>query len=93
MAIQMQADGVFNSLFKSTTKKTPELCITRNAPITSSSPSQRVSYAESVSMSWRLLDRMVFTLRPRQNGRHFADDTYKRIFLNENARISIWISL
>ena len=33
------------------------------------------------------------TLRPRQNGRHFADDTFKRIFLNENARISIKISL
>ena len=30
---------------------------------------------------------------PRQNGRHFADDTFKHIFLNENARISIKISL
>ena len=33
------------------------------------------------------------TLRPRQNGRLFADDTLKRIFLNENVRISIEISL
>ena len=33
------------------------------------------------------------TLRPRQNGRHFADDTFKRIFLRENVRISIKISL
>ena len=33
------------------------------------------------------------TLGPRQNGRHFADDTFKRIFLNENVRISIKISL
>ena len=33
------------------------------------------------------------TLRPRQNGRHFADDTFKPIFLNENIRISIKISL
>ena len=33
------------------------------------------------------------TLRPRQNGRHFADDTFKRIFLNENITISIKISL
>ena len=24
------------------------------------------------------------TLRPRQNGRHFADDIFKCIFLNEN---------
>ena len=35
----------------------------------------------------------VKTLRPRQNGCHFADDTFKRIFMNENARISINISL
>ena len=33
------------------------------------------------------------TLRPRPNGRRFADDTFKRIFLNENVRISIKISL
>ena len=33
------------------------------------------------------------TLRPRQNGPHFADGTFKRIFLNENVRISITISL
>ena len=33
------------------------------------------------------------TLRPRQNGRRFAEDTFKRVFLNENIRISITISL
>ena len=33
------------------------------------------------------------TLKPRQNGRHFADDTFKRIFMDENIRISIKISL
>ena len=32
-------------------------------------------------------------LRPRKNGRHFADDTLNRIFLNETVRISIKISL
>ena len=32
------------------------------------------------------------TLRPVQNGRHFADDTFKRIFLNQNVRNSIKIS-
>ena len=36
---------------------------------------------------------VINTLRPRQNGRHFADDTFKRIFMNENVRISIKISL
>ena len=29
------------------------------------------------------------TLRPRQNGRHFPDDIFKHILLNEN----VWISL
>ena len=33
------------------------------------------------------------TLSPRQNGRHFPDNTFKCIFLNENVRISITISL
>ena len=33
------------------------------------------------------------TLRPRQNGRHFPDDIYKSIFLNENVWFSIKISL
>ena len=33
------------------------------------------------------------TLRPRQNGCHFADNIFKCIFLNENIRISIKISL
>ena len=33
------------------------------------------------------------SLRPRQNGRLFADDTFKRIFLNENIRISTKCSL
>ena len=33
------------------------------------------------------------SLRPRQNRRHFADDIFKRVFLNENILISIDISL
>ena len=32
-------------------------------------------------------------LRPRQNGRHFADDVFKCIFLNENVLILLKISL
>ena len=35
----------------------------------------------------------VNTLRPRQNGRHFADNIFKRIFLNENVEIAIKMSL
>ena len=36
---------------------------------------------------------LINTLRPRQNDRLFADDTFKRIFFNENIRISIKLSL
>ena len=35
----------------------------------------------------------VTTLRPRQNGRHFADDILKCIFWNENVWLPIKISL
>ena len=37
--------------------------------------------------------RRVNTLRPRQNGRHFTDDIFKCMFLNENFRILNEISL
>ena len=36
---------------------------------------------------------MLNILRPRQNGRHFADDIFKCIFLTENVWISMNISL
>ena len=47
-----------------------------------------VPFERSVGNGYR-----VNILRPRQNGRRFADDTFKRIFLNENVRISLKISL
>ena len=37
--------------------------------------------------------QLVNTLKPRQNGCHFADDTFKRMFMNENASILIRILL
>ena len=40
-----------------------------------------------------LLQFCVNRLRPRQNGRHFTDDIFKRIFLNENVRILMKLSL
>ena len=39
------------------------------------------------------LANLVNTLRPRQDSRHFADDIFKCIFLNENVWIPIKISL
>ena len=44
-------------------------------------------------LCWCPLHRDINTLRPRQNGRHFADDIFKCIFLNEIAWIPIKISL
>ena len=40
-----------------------------------------------------LREKVVNTLRPGQNGRHFADDIFNCIFLNENVWIPIKISL
>ena len=47
-------------------------------------------------MEWNtvLIQLALFnTLKPRQNGCHFADDTFKCIFLNENVWIPITICL
>ena len=47
-----------------------------------------VAYWTHIGPFWSFI-----TLRPRQNRRHFADDTFKRIFVDENVRISIKFSL
>ena len=47
-----------------------------------------------MELSFREIKAGVFnTLRPRQNGRHFPDDIFKCIFVNENVWIAIEISL
>ena len=45
------------------------------------------------AFSYQTLRTLLNTLRPRQDGRHFADDILKCIFLNENVWIPIEISL
>ena len=42
---------------------------------------------------FKMSDDLFNTLRPRQNGRHFPDDIFKCIFMNENVWISIKIPL
>ena len=42
---------------------------------------------------WFAVTSMVNTLRPRQDGRRFPDDTFDSIFLKENVTILIEISL
>ena len=51
--------------------------------------SGKLLFQEAVPCTYRWVN----SLRPRQNGHHFADDNLKHIFLNENVRISIKISL
>ena len=46
-----------------------------------------------VACSLRTTRHFFNTLRPRQHGHHFAYDSFKRIFLNENFGILIKISL
>ena len=59
-------------------------------------PSSRVTDSQ-IWIAWMnivsLCGLTFITLRPRQNGRHFPNDTFKCIFLNENIYISINISL
>ena len=45
------------------------------------------------NLLWLCCISYVNTLRPRQNGRHFADDIFECIFLTENIWIPIKISL
>ena len=76
-----------------------------NSPGTGEFPAQMASNAENVSIWWRhhashytsmcwsavheIIGTKLNTLRPRQNGRHFPDNIFKCIFLNE----SVWILL
>ena len=43
-------------------------------------------------LSWVQMALVLNTLRPRQNGRFFADDIFKGIFVNENVWTLIKIS-
>ena len=53
------------------------------------------SYIGLLEISTHLLNLRNFinTLRPRRDRRHFADDIFKCVLLNENERISLRISL
>ena len=64
---------------------TPQICV-KNCPIPRS----------PIAQLWLCLSNLKGSdnpSRPRQNVRHFADDTFNRIYLNENFRVSIKISL
>ena len=52
-----------------------------------------ISFIYSKTTQWWIPKIPINTLRPRKYGRHFAEDIFKCIFLNENIWISIQISL
>ena len=57
---------------------------------------QAIIWTNDGLVYWRIgvaRPQWVNTLRPRQNGRRFADNTFKRILVNENVIISTKISL
>ena len=56
-----------------------------------------IQYKNCCDISWDLVSKVelipINTLRPRQYGRHFTDNIFKCIFLNENVWMLIKISL
>ena len=52
-----------------------------------------MSDAADALVSHKNTDNSLNSSLPGQNGRYFTDDIFKRIFINENIRISIRISL
>ena len=71
-----------------------------NSPENNFSASARATTLENefkimISTVWNYchITQWVNTLIPRQSGRHFPDDIFKWIFLNENVWISIEFSL
>ena len=59
----------------------------------SANTSWHYQVTEMSFISWAHTQSDLFnTLRPRQNGRHFPDDIFKWIFLNENVQVTIDIS-
>ena len=91
-----QLDCLFNILFRLSWKKPSKLHIIDRLweihpwPIDSLTKGQQCK--KSFHVTFPPYTR-INTLRLRQNGRHFTDDTFKRIFVNENVRILIEISL
>ena len=66
------------------------LCSTQNA---SELNENTMTLFNSLQPSEVNMHHFINILRPRQNGRHLSDDTFRCIFLNENVWILIKISL
>ena len=69
------------------------ICVVKLTIIASDNGLSPPSYKPIISGYSTINTKTVNTLRPRHNGRHFADDIFKCIFLNENVWIPIKISM
>ena len=67
--------------------------IVLQSPLISGFSGQKACNTVRFHMGFQYHDYIVNALRPRQNERHFTDDIFKCIFLNENVWIPIKISL
>ena len=96
-------DCLLNRLFRHRSQKTSKLRVTGlcegNSPVTVNSPykgrvTRKMFPFDDVIIFGRFTSAITFnTLRPRQNGRHFPDNIFKYIFVNENVLNAIKISL
>ena len=92
--IGKKKDVLTNSSCRRSFRKYPVQAETKNPTGDNNwcrTPTQTLPLVPTSSLPWNR-KQYLNTLRPRQNGRHFADDPFKRIFLNETLRISIKIS-
>ena len=72
------------------------------APLWSKSKPKKAKSEFNLRHSWQheitctlnsVIIHTIITLRPRQNGRHFPDDIFKRILLNEKVKTLLRISM
>ena len=62
-------------------------------PFDGTKPSEPLFTSHQLSFVAFIPWKQLNTLRPRQNGCHFTDDTFQRIYLNKNVWFPIKISL
>ena len=74
-------------------RPSPEVWRHAGSPVTEELSLMRSLMSEERYLRPSRWETCLNSLRPRQNGRLFADDTFRRIFLNENIRISTRDSL
>ena len=71
----------------------PDICHHMVSPLDNEFNRKTIQISPSKVCRLWVVRNSINTLRPRQDGRHFPDNTFERIFLKENVIILIKISL